>query len=157
VASYNVDDDFIKEFLRLKRKIDGIRGPGITNNPDYINFPPPTGGRRGGAGSPQPGVIVIVKITGHTSPTAFGTAKYYGRIMTGTFTAAADATGFTMPSGMTTPDADDALVVNLNEDTLLNTGSGHDLPVGHYLFGMQTGETASGLSVVITDGFRVGC
>lgn len=81
---------------------------------------------------------VIVKITGNAS----GGGKYNGRILTGTSTATGSGDE-TQPEGMTVPGSDDALVLNLDEDTLPT----HWLATGSYALGRIVGSTG-GLSIV---------
>ena len=40
---YLFDENDRREFLRMKRKLDSIRGPGVVNSPDAIFIGPPSG------------------------------------------------------------------------------------------------------------------
>jgi hypothetical protein len=75
MAQYLVDDDFVKEFLRIKKKVDGIKGPGIRNTPDTLTFPQPDS--TGGNGGSMFKHMVLVAVT----EAAEGNGKYYGTIL----------------------------------------------------------------------------
>lgn len=74
---------------------------------------------------------VLVKITG----TASGGGKYLGRILTGAPTTE-EADNLAMPEGMTVPDADNAVIVNLAE----NGASTHTLATNSFHLGNVVGS-----------------
>lgn len=88
-----------------------------------------------------PAGAVVVKITGTA-----GGGKYTGRILTGASSASA-AGNLSMPEGMSVPAADNALVLNEEEDGL----SGHRLAVPCYAVGSVAG-VSQGLNVVMIRG-----
>lgn len=77
--------------------------------------------------------VVVVKVTSNET----GGGIYSGRILTDNSTADG-SDELTMPEGMTVPDADDALVLNLDED-----GEGrHSLLLNSYAVGLVVGSTS---------------
>ena len=85
---------------------------------------------------------VVVKLTGNAS----GGGKYTGRILTGSSAAVASG-NLAMPEGMTVPGADNALVLNEEEDGQ----SGHRLATPCYAVGTVAGSSAA-LAVVMIRG-----
>ncbi len=79
-----------------------------------------------------PTPVVVVKLTG----AAAGAGEYNGRILGGT-SSASPATALSMPAGMTTPAADNALVLNVEEDAV----SGHRLKTNTFALGCVVGMT----------------
>ena len=89
----------------------------------------------------QPPVLpVVVKITG----AANGGGKYVGRILGGLSNATA-AANLAMPEGMQTPAADNALILNAEEDGV----SGHRLAIPSYAVGQIVGIEAAMTIVTI--------
>lgn len=41
-TQYLVDEDFIREFKRIRDKVDGAKGPGVRNTPQSLTFGPVT-------------------------------------------------------------------------------------------------------------------
>jgi hypothetical protein len=78
---------------------------------------------------------VVVKVIAAES----GGGIYSGRILTGDSTADG-GDELTMPEGMTVPDADNALVLNLDE----NGESRHGLVLNSYAVGLVVGSTTEG-------------
>ncbi|MGH7192903.1 MAG: hypothetical protein ACREJM_05120, partial [Candidatus Saccharimonadales bacterium] len=93
-----------------------------------FNQPPPDG--------------AVVKITG----AAAGGGKYNGRILSGASTAVVSG-NVAMPEGMGVPSADEALIVNEEEDGQ----SGHRLSIPCFAVGRIAG-TSAGLTVVMIRG-----
>ncbi|HEX4125663.1 MAG TPA: hypothetical protein VHY37_13120 [Tepidisphaeraceae bacterium] len=81
----------------------------------------------------MPATSVVVKITGNSG----GAGEYSGRILSGVSTATASSP-LVMPAGLTVPAADDALVLNSEEDSL----SGYRLAVASYATGVIVGQTS---------------
>jgi hypothetical protein len=93
-----------------------------------FNTPPPDG--------------AVVQITGP----AAGGGKYTGRILTGSSNAVAGGT-LNMPEGLTIPDADNALICNVEEDG----ETGHRLQTPGWAVGQIAGSSG-GLAVVMIRG-----
>jgi hypothetical protein len=93
-----------------------------------FNQPPPDG--------------AVVKVTG----AAEGGGKYTGRILSGASDAVASG-DVAMPEGLTIPPADNALIVNEEEDGL----DGHRLQIPCYAIGQIAGNS-DGLSIVMIRG-----
>jgi hypothetical protein len=79
-----------------------------------------------------PVLAVVVKITSNA-----GSGEYNGRILAGASNATPGA-ALTMPAGMLLPGADDALVLNAEEDG----ETGHRLAAGAYSVGVVRGQTS---------------
>ena len=80
-----------------------------------------------------PTPIVVVKLTGSAS----GAGEYNGRILGGA-SSALPASALVMPAGMTIPAADNALVLNTEEDGI----SGHRLKANTFAVGCVVGTTS---------------
>jgi hypothetical protein len=81
----------------------------------------------------SPETAVIVQI----SSAAAGAGEYSGKILGGVASASASA-DLAMPMGLTVPSADNALILNVEEQSL----SGHRLAAGAYAVGIIRGATA---------------
>jgi hypothetical protein len=79
-----------------------------------------------------PNALVVVKLTGAAS----GAGEYNGRILSGVSNAS-PASGLAMPSGMTLPGSDNALVLNTEEDGI----TGHRLKANTFATGCVVGAT----------------
>jgi hypothetical protein len=127
--------------MRAAERVYGLHGPGITNGPSGISITPPPARQQPGRSDDDSGVTV--KITSAAS----GGGQYNGRILTGQSTA--DGSGdLALPEGMTVPDADDCLVINLSESVV----SGHEIANNSFRTGRVVGVTTAGLRIVVVSG-----
>lgn len=58
--------EFVKEWNRVRKKVDTISGPGVINHPGFIIINPPTGGgngKRGSAGDDSSTVMFPARVT----------------------------------------------------------------------------------------------
>lgn len=129
------------KIARGLKKLDNITGLGVVNGPDYLAINPPQA--RTNKATPQIGTDVLVKITGNGP----GGGAYTGRILTGTSTATGLGT-LAMPEGLTVPAADDALVLNEDEDGLQT----HWLKADSFAVGRVSGTYSDKTIVVIPRG-----
>ena len=117
---FSLDDFSADELRRIRDKIDSVRGPGVTNAPRSITINPQTNAQ---ANAPSQTKVVVVKVNANAS----GGGKYTGVILTAP-AAAVPLTGnlATTEIGTTPTDADDTLILNMDEVSQ----STHDLTAG---------------------------
>ncbi len=136
----------LDDYNRLRRKVDGFQGDGVSNSPWAMTAGQTFGLRKKippSANSP----LVRVKITGSAS----GGGKYTGRIFTGSSSASGTGTLAETDLG-TDPATENALILNSREVGQ----STHDLASASFLpllfLGMNIGTTTTGLTIVMIDG-----
>ncbi len=78
MSDYRIDQATRDELLRMRRKLDNIRGPGVVNTPDGIWIQPPSipAGRPGA--SPSPGTIPVRLVADGGYDGSDGTDGSYG-------------------------------------------------------------------------------
>lgn len=159
MAVHKVTDGFYEEHRRMKRKLDSIKGPDVTNTPEAIYIGrAPTARRAAVSDDPPSPVVISGKITGNAS----GNGKYTGKSFADV-TADVSASGNLAEADFgTLAAANDCLVLNGPELGVSNTG--HDVTAATntaqfslYFTGRLVRVNSDGTKVVHAQLFWVGC
>jgi hypothetical protein len=135
MADYRITDTFVREWNRIRAKVDGMRGEGVYNEPASIAIRSAQDGGRGLPPAASP--FRWVKVTGALG----GGGKYTGRMIT--FGASAPNLTSTVAETDfgTIPTADDCYILNAAEVGKLTHDLTNGTPVTKMFIGMLTGYT----------------